>query len=254
MKCTSYTEILGAIIPAFAILFLSPDCRAGSVVAQETFSTAGSVGSPDGWTSSNDPQSQITNPLKDGNTGGPSDGYARFKDNAGTTTFLVAPANSAFLGDYDLTKLQKTGVISFDHKIFDSGPDSGYAHFEVELIGRHGSALWTGPVATAGSNGVSPWVTVVAPLYATSDWVVTSNDPNDPTTFANILHDVTGLEIRMELVSNPGGAGADIEGIDNIYLEAIPEPGSLTLAGIGCLAASFRTWRLWRKRLLAAAC
>ncbi len=186
-------------------------CRAGIVVETEFGVNL------DDWTSNTPSEVKWTS------SGGNPGGYARFEDASSTGTYIAAPAK--FQLDYEALGLDGSGVISFDHKIFASGSGDTYAPYMITLSGPKGIATWTGdmPVVT---NGTTPWVTVTAPLIQ-SDWTVMSG------SWSGLMEKVSGLEIQMELVVNPSGTGSDTEGIDNVILATVPEPGGMTLAIIG---------------------
>jgi PEP-CTERM motif len=223
MRHMSFRGIIGAIVLGVIPALVPLPCRAGLIVETEFGKNL------DDWTS-NTPN-EVNWVMSGGNPGG----YASFVDASGTGTYIAAPAK--FLFDYEAAGLDGSGAISFDHKIFASGPGDTYAPYMITLSGPNGAATWTGDVP-AVSNFMTPWVTVTA-LLNQSDWKVTSG------SWVGLLDQVTSLQIQMELVVNPGGAGFDTEGIDNVILASVPEPGTMTMAatGLACVGLLFRRCR-----------
>lgn len=229
MRRSCFKGLLGLTVPGLALFLAPPACQAGDVtIAKSTFDN-----SLDGWTS-NTP-AQITH----ADTGGNPGGYVRFVDASSASTYISAP--NKFLGDYATLGLENTGVITFDHKIFDSTEVVKYGPYRVYLFGNNGvEATWTGPEPVV-TDGKTPWVTVTAPLIQSDGWQVTGG------TWSELMQDVTGLRIQMGIVDNRGG-GTDVEGIDNVFLKTVPEPTGMTLAGVSLFGMSVSAWRRWRKR------
>jgi hypothetical protein len=68
-------------------------------------------------------------------------------------------------------------------------------------------------------------------------------------SWTGLLADVTGLQLQIEIVFNyDNSKSIDEEGIDNVTLRSVPEPGSLTLACVCAFGSCVGTWRKWRKR------
>lgn len=161
-------------------------------------------------------------------TGGNPDGYLRFEDDHGATPFVEAP--NAFLGSW--TDMGVT-ALSWDHRLFSLNGGAIIYSYEAQLSGPGGSAKWIGnqPV------GVTDWTSVVAPV-SQDDWSMMSG------SWSSLLSNVTGLRLRIELVSNSSQPG-DIAGIDNVVLENnVPEPTTLAIwgifGGLGLIAARRR--------------
>jgi hypothetical protein len=244
---TNSWRILASFAAAVFLLPCSPAFGGGVVVASSVFNTGrngwtGIVVASDGTVSNNagvtwnDPTQP---PHYQGNPGG----FLLFDDSTSDAgvSYVVAPAK--FLGNYYGLGLAQAGVLSFDHKIFSSGTGDTYDKYQVKLTGGTGgdiTALWTGPLPTI-TNFTTDWETVNVPLNFPNNWKVTGG------SFGDLLKNVTGMDIRIELVDNdhPNASRKDIEGIDNVFLRSVPEPGSLTLAGV-CLGG-LSIWRQWRK-------
>jgi hypothetical protein len=250
-----------SLVPVAAGVLLLAASRASAggvtVVAHSTFHDGA-----EGWTSfalaSDGTKSgggvAWNDPTPPGSLQGNPGGFLLFQDaNAGPgTSYIKAP--DAFLGNYYSSGLAQAGVLRFDDKIFSSGKDDKYDNYQVKLIGGPKDAdvaVWTGSMPPVKDH-VTDWDTVSVPLYysatpganPTSGWTVVSG------SFAALLRDVKEVDIRIELVNNnvPGASSDDVEGIDNVYLSAVPEPGSLTLAGVGLGGFGLSAWRRWRKR------
>lgn len=205
-----FAAVSGAIL--FALLGMSSP-------AQATITTP--VGSTfdanlDGWTGN----------ASWASGGGNPGGYAHYPGSIfqPAPTGINAPAK--FLGDW--SGLNGTGRISFDHRIIDVGEGvNGFYPYFIQLGGPGGGATWTGPTPSAATD----WLTFHADLDA-SNWNVTSG------TWAGLLNNVTSFHIRLEVVGN--SVAADEDGIDNVWLTTIPEPGGLTLLALGGLALALR--------------
>jgi PEP-CTERM motif len=210
--------IVGAVVLG-VIPFLTPSSCQADVIASTTFDN--DLG---GWTS-NTP-AQVTWSSTGGNPGG----FANFLDATGAGTYIIAP--SQYLGDYQTLGLNGTGTISFDHKIIAETGVIQYNPYEVFLAGPGGAATWEGSTPT----GLTPWVTQTATLNTSDGWTVTSG------SWSGLMNNVTSLEIQIELVKNQDNS-VDQEGIDNVALTAVPEPGSVTLAAVGLSCIGFMAWR-----------
>jgi RHS repeat-associated protein len=136
-------------------------------------------------------------------SGGHSGGYLRIIDVDDSSGLIEAPAT--FLGNW--SQLGPTGVLRYDHRIFELGTQAnGFLPHEVRIAGPGGFAKWTGTTP----SGTTDWSTVTVPINE-GDWSVVSG------TWQEIISNVTSLEIRSELVSNQSSQG-DVSGIDNIAL------------------------------------
>jgi hypothetical protein len=251
-----FTLILtGIILPS-----TPPACHAGPVVAEEAFNDT-TVGL-NGWEQAQMPANK-DDPIqvKYRGAGGNKDGFARFKDASGDSTYLSAPGKTSFVGDYTTAGIK---AISYDHKVIQGTLGAKLDHYEVILEGKDGlTATWLGPreqstTFTDPSDKMmyqhTGWVNVTVPLTGfTSDHWNVEADPNgkldSAQVFADILSDVKHLYIRIEGVDNSGVGGVDIDGIDNIVVKTtVPEPGSLALAGVTLGGVCVESWRRWRKR------
>jgi hypothetical protein len=146
----------------------------------------------------------------------------------------IAPAK--FLGDW--SALIGNGEISFDHKVFHLGtmPGDSLGVLSLEII-RQGSG--TARVTFPGGPYLK-WTHFAVPLEESS-WHVQGIAG---VTFADVLSNVTDVEILMELVFSEALPG-EIVGLDNVRLvgtAAVPEPASfvLMMAGLTILAAGRR--------------
>jgi len=147
-------------------------------------------------------------------TGGNPDGYLRFDEGGDSTTQAVAPGT--FWGDW--SDLDGIGNIFYDHRIISEGTGVfGYSPYYVRIAGPGGSAEWVGDTP----SGATDWVLIAAPLVE-SEWTVTSG------TWSALLADVTDLRIRIEQVTNSGGANDEVDGIDNVCLHTKSGPCSRT--------------------------
>lgn len=159
----------------------------------------------DGWTVLPGDPGTLSYGLSGGNPGG----YARYADDGPPTNTIVAPAK--FLGDW--TSLNQTGFLSWDHRIIDVGAGQlTYYTLKAFISGSGGSATFD-----SGLFGTTDdWQTLNAPILAGS-WII------DTGTWADILRDVSNLELQIEgLANNGAGAAGDIGGIDNVVLSAVP--------------------------------
>lgn len=149
--------------------------------------------------------------------GGNPLGFARFDDipGAGGDGFLVAPAK--FLGDW--TPLDDNGALKWDHIIVSVGDAPDIVNASATIAGPGGNATYFGALHQ------TTWTTFSAPINS-ADWLVGSGSWNA------LLANVTSLQIRIEAVHNDG-ANLDIDGIDNVQL--VPEPGALSLFGVGVI-------------------
>ena len=176
--------------------------RGDSVVAQTTFDT--DLG---GWTT-NTPSDVQWN-----SSGGNPGGEALFTDlTSGVGTIMIAP--SSFLSPaVNFTKLNGKGYISYQHLMVKETGVQAIGNYNIVMSGPGGTATFTGAVAIV-LNRNNKWTTVVAPLVE-ADWVMSSG------TWADLLANVTSIEIPMEMVSNEGGS-TDKEAMDNIEIVSHP--------------------------------
>ena len=174
----------------------------------------------DGWTGNGDFATE------DGNPGG----YMKYPGSTGVAAPSDIVAPSKFLGDW--SALDGVGLIEFDHRIFEVGiAVVEFFPYSIGLSGPSGAARWTGPTP----SGPTEWVTFAVPVREES-WTVTSG------TWAGLLSDVSSLLLRIELVSN--SAGADHDGIDNVRISAVPEPGVILMLTSGFFGLHAYGWPL----------
>ena len=168
----------------------------------------------DGWTTNN------TGLFQHQASGGSPGGFLFLDNDEIGIAHIFAP--SKFLGDLSAFE---GGAISFDGNLLGDGG----AFFEAP--NDYGVIQITGSAGTASLDllpgGSTPalgsWATFSADLDASS-WGVTQSE------WTAILSDVTSLSISVE-----GLFGAEIQGIDNVRISAIPEPSGLALFGLGAL-------------------
>ncbi|XAM00948.1 PEP-CTERM sorting domain-containing protein [Phycisphaeraceae bacterium D3-23] len=188
----------------------------------------------------------------DGNPGG----FARFTDVIEEpSSFANAPGD--YLGDLSG---YLGGTFSFEHRLFDEGSEAeGVAPYaiifvsgDVNDLNAFGAVL-PGPGLGDADTG---WVTVSANLtdggpgglIPVSDIDLGVFDPSldgltaggfgfsGDATFEEVMADVTQVLVAFELVDNNSTQTSESGGIDNVRLEAIPEPGSAALLGLAGLA------------------
>lgn len=148
--------------------------------------------------------------------GGNPGGYISSTDpDVGDFTFS-APA--AFLGDVSAQKR-----LSYD-LIYQQGA-TNYHTTDVLLLGNGTRLLWrSSPDIVPGPS----WMSAVADFTPSSNWHVgvTTGPIPTPADFQGVLGNLTGLYIRGEFDAS---LPAELTGIDNVRLSAVPEPGSMTL-------------------------
>ena len=173
----------------------------------------------DGWTGNGNFATD------DGNPGG----YMTYPGSTGVAAPSDILAPSKFLGDWSV--LDGVGLIEFDHRIFEVGTAVvEFFPYSIGLSGPGGAARWSGPTPT----GPTEWLTFQVPVRE-QNWTVTSG------TWAGLLGNVTSLLLRIELVSN--SAGADHDGIDNVRISAVPEPGAILMLTSGFFGLQAYGWR-----------
>ena len=217
---------MSRIVVAVAVLTAVLNCTAGNATAQLVMSNFDQ--NANGW-SGTGPANQYTWTASGGNP--TTGGYISFTDMEGNAHGTITAPTTY------ITALPSAngGTLAWDSKIFSisgsgSDPGSSFFPFTATIVGgTHAStATFT---TTTNDSVISSWVTTVAPLNA-ADWTITGVD-----SWANILANPTSLSIEIERVSNTFGPTmtmpGDTDGIDNVILTAVPEPGSLILSGIG---------------------
>jgi len=159
-------------------------------------------------------------------SGGNGGGFLQQQDTDGTWMTVYAPA--AFLGN--LSSLLG-GTLSFDAKnVNNAAPDLSSAPWfgTVTIVG----AAATASLAIAGSGPGLPladgsWHRFAAPLTA-ANW---SGD------LAAALSDVTALSVVLEFNDT---TGAEVAGLDNFRISAVPESGSAGLFAAGLSMVALR--------------
>ena len=176
--------------------------HANAIDVESTFDT-----DLDGWTST--APAEIAWTADGGNSGG----YVRFEDMSSDWTRIYAPPK--FLGDW--SALNGTGLLSFDHRLFDLGrvPDT-VAWYVVDMSGLGGDTTFS-----QRFDPVTPtdWISVEVPILE-AEWGLNEG------TWGGLLADVTTLQLRIEMVLNSSQPG-DVCGLDNVRL--IPEPSTFVL-------------------------
>jgi hypothetical protein len=163
-------------------------------------------------------------------TGGNPGGYMDLTDTQGGQTDLSN--TTQFAGDY--ASMQVSGL-HYDHIIFAVGsPVNGYLPYQVVLSGGSNQATWTGATTDASLEGT--WQSISVPIDTTAagaDWTVNSG------TWTDLMANVEKVSIRIEHVDG-GTNGSNIEGLDNVKLEAVPEPATMLALGAGLAALARR--------------
>ena len=155
----------------------------------------------DGWAMA--PGQDIS--LSYSGSGGSPGGFAFFAHTNVGRSDIEAPA--PYLGSW--SSLDVSGVLLFDHKIIDLGElpqEPPYIPYEVALAGGASLARF---ISTETAQ--TTWTTVTVPIQEEL-WVVETG------TWTALLASVDNLQIRIELVANPGGNVDDQDGIDNVLL------------------------------------
>ena len=139
-------------------------------------------------------------------------GYVEFNDTSSISGFLYAP--EAWLGD--LSAFDGNSTFSFDHRVIAASSGTSRIPYELIIRGAGGTARWT-----SAAIATNDWVTHDIEFEAESFDV-------SGATWAEILSDVSSIELRVEIVAN-GSGQTDIEAIDNIRFmsSTIPAPASL---------------------------
>jgi hypothetical protein len=91
------------------------------------------------------------------------------------------------------------------------------------------------------------WTTVSTTFNSSSGWHVGSLAGLSATTsdFTTVLGSLTGLYIRGEFFRN---GLVEVTGIDNVQLNVIPEPASISLLAIGLVPVAALGWRQRRRQ------
>jgi len=217
---THIVKSLASAILGIFIVFGAP--AHATVIATSTFDS-----DADGWTWDpiNDP------PFSWQSAGGNPGGYIQFDDSVHTNqvgAFIHAPAK--FLGDWLSLGVSE---LSYDSNIFRIGAINIVGRHVVNLSGPGGDATWLGPAP----DPATPWKLITVPVDEAS-WTVNTGSWNA------ILSNVSDLSLFMELYNNTMPPG-DLTGVDNISLNAVPEPSSAvligsSLLGILCMVAKRR--------------
>lgn len=191
------------VLPLAAMLCLSSAARAAGdkVLVKSTFDST-----LDGWTSNTPAEVQWNA------SGGNPGGEALFTNASGSTSDLIAPVK--FLAPaVNYAKLDGKAYFSWQHLLVTETGVTGGTPFEIRLFAPGGiEAKFDGGIATVSKK--NKWLTAVAPLVG-PDWTVTGG------TWSDLLANVQGVEIDIELINN-GSGSTDIEAVDNIALVSHP--------------------------------
>jgi hypothetical protein len=163
-------------------------------------------------------------------SGGNLGGYLSYPGNTNlpAPSDVIAPAQ--FLGDW--SALNEVGRIQFDHRIFGLGGNIQTIYpYSVSLSGPGGSAQWTGPTPTTGTD----WIRFVIAVRQ-SDWTLNSG------TWSGLLSNVTSFRIRIEMAANL--STPDQDGIDNVRVSTMANavPGDFDSDG-DVDGADFVVWQ-----------
>jgi hypothetical protein len=156
-------------------------------------------------------------------------GYLYLDNNEAGLAYIFAPAK--FRGDLSA---YNGGTIFFDGKLLGTG-GSFYnnTNFDYGSIRISNGAL-TATLDLLPGGATAPtggWQTYQAPLTA-SAWGKSEND------WATLLSNVTEIRIGLEALF-----GNEIQGIDNVRIDAVPLPGAAWLLGTALLATVSRARR-----------
>jgi len=171
-------------------------------------------GDADGWVSSSTAFQHFPN------AGNPH-GCIGLEDIGSDGNWAVAPAK--FLGDW--SALDEKGALFFDHKVYDPGTGNPLekGDYIVRITGENGAqATWV----KEGPEGATPWLSFRVPIRQ-SKWTL-----EDGTVWAELLANVTKLEIKMEMFGNTSGPiplEHDKDAIDNVALAFVNQPCDLQI-------------------------
>ena len=157
--------------------------------------------------------------------GGNPDGFLFIDNSEGPITFLFAPAQ--FLGN--LTAYDG-GTVSFDGNMLGIGgspftqPGNDYGHLRISGAGM---AATLDLLPAPGQPAQGSWTTFSAPLTAAA-W------GQSQANWSSMLGNVTEVRLSVEAMF-----GAEVQGVDNFTVTAIPEPQTYLLlaAGLGLVLA-----------------
>ena len=176
----------------------------GAVIVSSTFDDP--FQGVDGWSVAGDGNGPTYVPA-----GGNPDGYISTTDQAGgSVAYWVAP--SKFLGNMFAGF---GGAITFDLSQNISGSQFVDSNPLVRLIGN-GTVL-----SYAGSGPGTSFTSYVVPLVASAGWISGGVSASD-AQLQNALANLTDFRIRAEFAFVPG----DVNGLDNVAINAVPEPGT----------------------------
>ena len=166
--------------------------------------------SMEGWRGAND----VTLSWK--STEGNPDGFLQGNDwSDGRYWYFVSPL--AWSGDWSL---YIGGELSFDLKIIDSGNGNYFNTHEIIIKSDNGNLYWD------GNHPTGSWTHYELLLEPSTFGVVEAD-------FLNVMNEVEELWIRGEYTY-----GHDIEGLDNVSINAVPIPGAIYLLSFGLFVLS----------------
>lgn len=223
---------VGLAILTMAATGLLPSPAAADVLVSSDFSV-----DDEGWLLSGDATSAVPTYVSPGGNPG---GFIRGVDiTVGGVWFWEAPAK--FLGNVSAAY---GFSLTFDSRMRGSGPL--FDDSDIILVGG-GLSLHLAAISPVPQD-VS-WTSYSALLSETAGWRVNSLGglAATQTQMQTVLSNLTRLRIRGEFITGPDNGDLDNVVLNGVVPSAVPEPGSLTLGGLG-LATLLGFTRLRGKR------